>query len=107
MQRTTMAELPHAVAAMTATSGPRPPASRRWLSTTARPASGRGRPADDRPAAGVMITGRGQGSAIGTLVERTTRYVHLIHLPHGWKAPQVHNALITQTRTSRPSCGGR
>lgn len=36
-------------------------------------------------------------SAIGTLVERTTRYVHLIHLPHGWKAPQVRNALITQT----------
>ncbi len=30
-------------------------------------------------------------------MERTTRYVHLIHLPHGWKAPQVRNALITQT----------
>ncbi|MEV0827005.1 IS30 family transposase, partial [Nonomuraea rubra] len=41
--------------------------------------------------------GRGQGSAIGTLVERVTRYVRLIHLPHGWKAPQVRNALITQT----------
>jgi IS30 family transposase len=30
-------------------------------------------------------------------VERTTRYVRLIHLPVGWKAPQVRNALITQT----------
>lgn len=46
---------------------------------------------------GDLIIGRGQGSAIGTLFERTTRYVQLIHLPQGWKAPQVRNALITQT----------
>jgi IS30 family transposase len=30
-------------------------------------------------------------------VERTTRYLKLIHLPNGWKAPQVRNALILQT----------
>jgi IS30 family transposase len=46
---------------------------------------------------GDLIIGRGQGSAIGTLVERATRYVQLIHLPDGWKAPQVRNAIATQT----------
>lgn len=35
---------------------------------------------------GDLIIGRNQGSAIGTLVDRKTRYVKLIHLPDGWKA---------------------
>lgn len=46
---------------------------------------------------GDLIIGGHQSGAIGTLVERTTRYLKLIHLPDGWKAPQVRNALILQT----------
>ncbi|MGA5509177.1 IS30 family transposase [Streptomyces umbrinus] len=45
---------------------------------------------------GDLIIGRGQGSAIGTLVERSTRYVQLLHLSDGWKAPQVRNAIAIQ-----------
>jgi IS30 family transposase len=36
-------------------------------------------------------------SAIATLVERVTKYVVLIHLPDGYKAPQLRNAIVTQT----------
>nr|WP_208329486.1 hypothetical protein [Streptomyces sp. 846.5] len=44
-----------------------------------------------------LIVGKAQSSAIGTLVDRATRYVRLIHLPDGWKAPQVRDALVEQT----------
>ncbi|MFE3262618.1 IS30 family transposase [Nocardia sp. NPDC059229] len=51
---------------------------------------------------GDLIIGGGQRAAIGTLVERNTRYLRLIHLPHGWKAPQLRNALVTQTADLPP-----
>jgi transposase, IS30 family len=38
-------------------------------------------------------------SAIGTLVERVTRFLVLVHLPDGYKAPQMRDALIAQTET--------
>jgi IS30 family transposase len=47
---------------------------------------------------GDPIIGRKMTSAIGTLVERITKYVVLIHLPHGYKAPQLRDAMISQTR---------
>ena len=61
----------------------------------------RPREAEDRRQAGHwegdLIVGKGQASAIGTLVDRATRYTRLIHLPNGWKAPQVRDALVAQT----------
>lgn len=43
---------------------------------------------------GDLITGRKNRSAIGTLVERTTRYLMLLHLPDGHTAEQVSTALV-------------
>jgi len=48
---------------------------------------------------GDLIIGRDGGSAIGTLVERTTRYVMLLHLPDGRSAEQVRDALIGTVKT--------
>jgi transposase, IS30 family len=44
---------------------------------------------------GDLIIGKDGGSAIGTLVERATRYVMLVHLPVGRSADLVRDALIT------------
>jgi len=58
----------------------------------ARPAA-----ADDRVEVGHwegdLIMGLGNGSAIGTLVERSTRTLVLVHLPHGRTAAAVRDAL--------------
>jgi IS30 family transposase/transposase-like protein len=43
---------------------------------------------------GDLIMGAGNQSAIGTLVERATRYTMLLHLPNGHDAEQVRDALI-------------
>ncbi|WP_407661098.1 IS30 family transposase [Kitasatospora purpeofusca] len=48
---------------------------------------------------GDLIIGKDGGSAIGTLVERATRYVMLLHLAEGRTAEQVRDALVTIVQT--------
>jgi transposase, IS30 family len=51
---------------------------------------------------GDLIVGKGNRSAIGTLVERSSRYVILFHLPHGRTAEHVRVAL-TRELTRMPA----
>jgi IS30 family transposase len=48
---------------------------------------------------GDLILGARHQSAIATLVERSTRYVLLAHLPDGYAAEQVKDALVTTMGT--------
>jgi IS30 family transposase len=47
---------------------------------------------------GDLVIGKNGLSAIGTLVERKSRYVVLLHLPHGRTAPRVREALTRALR---------
>jgi transposase, IS30 family len=59
--------------------------------------------ADDRAVPGHwegdLIIGKKNLTAIGTLVERTTGYTMLLHLPDGYKPEQVRDALAAKIQT--------
>ncbi len=46
-----------------------------------------------------MIIGKRNASAIGTLVERSSGYTMLVHLPEGYKPEQVAPALAAKIQT--------
>jgi len=48
---------------------------------------------------GARKLGKQNQTAIGTLVERTTGYVMLLHLPDGYKPEQVRDALAAKIKT--------
>lgn len=48
---------------------------------------------------GDLIIGKNNKSAIGTLVERSTRFVMLMHLPDGQSAPSVRDAMTQAIQT--------
>lgn len=48
---------------------------------------------------GDLILGRRNASAIGTLVERTTNYTMLVHLPHGYTPELMREALARKIQT--------
>ena len=47
---------------------------------------------------GDLLMGKEQRSAIGTLVERATRYLVLLHLPNGHSAAEVEKAITAATQ---------
>jgi IS30 family transposase len=51
---------------------------------------------------GDLILGRNKHSAIATLVERSTRYLMLVHLPDGYNSAAVRDALIATFETLPP-----
>ena len=61
------------------------------------------RPVPSRPVPGHregdFIIGKGNQSAIDTLVERSTNYTMMVHLPDGYTAEETRDALTAKIKT--------
>ena len=64
-----------------------------------RQSGSEGAPAQQCAGATRLIIGKRNLTAIGTLVERTTGYTLLVHLPDGYKPEQVCAALAAKIKT--------
>ena len=62
----------------------------------ARPAEVQGRLVPGHHEGDLIMGSRASSSAVGTIVERMTGYLTLVHLPHGHTADAVADALITR-----------
>ncbi len=56
---------------------------------------------------GDLVLGKNGKTAVGTLVERSTRFVILLHLPDGFDAEGVRDAITDKITTLPPRCAAR
>jgi len=72
-----------------------------------RPAGAEGRLVPGHHEGDLIMGSRASNSAVGTIVERMTGYLTLLHLPDGHGDRMPTRPVRTRPGCSRPTCGGR